>query len=185
MADSQITKQALAASVKQLMQQKPFSKISVGDIAENCGVNRQTFYYHFRDKYELVNWIYYTETMQFMSSFSDREHWTDGVLSLCRYMQENKQFYINALNTPGQNSFQEYLTQFIHELVLSLAHEMLEGREADEESMEFIATFYSIAFVGLVVRWAQHGMKEDPELYIKRIKGIVDAGIPHELDRME
>lgn len=62
-----ITKQALAASIKELMEREPLSKISVGDITSNCGVNRQTFYYHFKDKYELVNWIYYTETVKLMS----------------------------------------------------------------------------------------------------------------------
>ena len=119
MADSMITKQALAASIKELMEREPLSKISVGDITSNCGVNRQTFYYHFKDKYELVNWIYYTETVKLMSSFSDRAHWTDGLGALCRYMRDNKRFYINALSTPGQNSFQEYLLEFARGLVRS------------------------------------------------------------------
>ena len=58
MADSNITKNALAASMKKLMSKSPFSKISVGDICENCGMNRKSFYYHFRDKYDLVTWIF-------------------------------------------------------------------------------------------------------------------------------
>ena len=52
MADSNITKNALAVSMKKLMEKKPFSKISVGDICEDCGMNRKSFYYHFRDKYD-------------------------------------------------------------------------------------------------------------------------------------
>lgn len=44
--------------MKKLMEKKPFSKISVGDICEDCGMNRKSFYYHFRDKYDLVNWIF-------------------------------------------------------------------------------------------------------------------------------
>ena len=41
MADSNITKNALAVSMKKLMEKKPFSKISVGDICEDCGMNRK------------------------------------------------------------------------------------------------------------------------------------------------
>ena len=59
MADSNATKNALAASMKKLMRKKPFEKISVSDICEDCGINRKSFYYHFRDKYDLVNWIFY------------------------------------------------------------------------------------------------------------------------------
>lgn len=54
-ADSNLTKRALAAAMKELMEQMPFSKISVSDIAEQCGMNRKSFYYHFKDKYDLVN----------------------------------------------------------------------------------------------------------------------------------
>lgn len=61
MPDSLITKKALASSLKELMETQPLTKISVGDICEKCGMNRKSFYYHFCDKYELVNWIFYTE----------------------------------------------------------------------------------------------------------------------------
>ena len=61
MADSNITKRALSSAFKELLESKPFSKISVGDICEKCEMNRKSFYYHFKDKYDLVNWIYYTE----------------------------------------------------------------------------------------------------------------------------
>ena len=59
MSDSNLTKNALAASMKKLMREKPFDKISVSDICIDCGINRKSFYYHFRDKYDLVNWIFY------------------------------------------------------------------------------------------------------------------------------
>lgn len=66
-ADSNLTKRALAAAMKELMEQMPFSKISVSDIAEQCGMNRKSFYYHFKDKYDLVNWIFDMEYLQLSS----------------------------------------------------------------------------------------------------------------------
>ena len=47
---SQTTKRALEASLKKLLLQKPLNKITINDITEDCGVNRMTFYYHFKDK---------------------------------------------------------------------------------------------------------------------------------------
>lgn len=58
MADSNITKRALAAAFKSLMEEMPFSKITVAMICEKCDMNRKSFYYHFEDKYDLVNWIF-------------------------------------------------------------------------------------------------------------------------------
>ena len=53
---SQVTKRALEASLKKLLLERPLDKITVTDIAEDCGINRMTFYYHFRDIYDLVEW---------------------------------------------------------------------------------------------------------------------------------
>ena len=185
MADSQITKQALAQALKKLMSARPLNKISVGDIAAASGLNRQTFYYHFKDKYELVNWIYYTETLPYMGSFSDRAHWTDGLKALCHYLQDNRRFYINALDLPGQNSFQEYLTQFAHALVRSLAEDLMGQRRIPEEELEFTADFYAFAFVGLIIKWARMGMKQEPDGYIDRIRALVDGSLLRELMRFQ
>ena len=65
MAASDITKKALAESLKALGAKKIFDKITVADITDYCGVNRQTFYYHFNDKYELLGWIYTQELFIF------------------------------------------------------------------------------------------------------------------------
>lgn len=183
MADSALTKRVLGDSLKELMQKKPLAKISVGDITSHCDINRQTFYYHFKDKYDLVNWIYSSETISYMTSFSDKAHWADGMCDLCLYMQQNKKFYINALSTPGQNSFQEYLTDFLFDLILSLLDELCGERKVDQRDLDFIANFYSLAFVALVMQWAQHGMKEDPVEYVGRITALVDGNMLHELDK--
>ena len=61
MADQSITKRALCTALKELMEEEPFQKISVADICARCDMNRKSFYYHFRDKYDLVNWIFDTE----------------------------------------------------------------------------------------------------------------------------
>ena len=53
---SQITKKALEQSLKNLLLKKPLNKITINDITEDCGINRMTFYYHFRDIYDLVEW---------------------------------------------------------------------------------------------------------------------------------
>ena len=184
MPDPNRTKLDLADALKRLMLQKPFDKISVSDIAHACSVTRTTFYYHFKDKYDLMNWIYYTETVPFMSASYKVENWADGLRDLCYYMRENRTFYRNALNTTGQNSFQEYLYDYIHDLSMSVI-ESIEGAGFDERKWDFISEFIATSFVGLIVRWANNGMKADPAAYVSHIKEIFDGSIIHELKREE
>ncbi|MCD8332009.1 MAG: TetR family transcriptional regulator, partial [Oscillospiraceae bacterium] len=71
MSDSNITKHALAASLRTLMEEYPFEKITVAQICEQCGINRKNFYYHFKDKYDLVNWIFDTDLLTLTASDVD------------------------------------------------------------------------------------------------------------------
>ena len=96
-ADSNLTKRALAAAMKELMEQMPFSKISVSNIAEQCGMNRKSFYYHFKDKYDLVNWIFDMEYLQ-LSSRQDYAGIWDFLTELCSFFYENRSFYSGTDN---------------------------------------------------------------------------------------
>ena len=64
MSDAAVTKKIIAASFKELCRRRFFDKISITDITDACGLKRQTFYYHFRDKFELLDWIYFTDAIQ-------------------------------------------------------------------------------------------------------------------------
>ncbi len=184
MSESNITKLALADSLKELMAKKSFAKISVGEIVLNCGLTRQAFYYHFQDKFDLMNWIYYTETARIMSAISDDreiQHWADGLIELCIYMQDNKTFYVNALNTTGQNSFQEYLHDYIHDMLKSMIESIVK-KEFTEEKWGFLCELVATSYVALIVRWANDGMREDPTDYVKRVNEIFDGSVLHELE---
>ena len=111
-ADSNLTKRALAAAMKELMEQMPFSKISVSDIAEQCGMNRKSFYYHFKDKYDLVNWIFDMEYLQ-LSSRQDYAGIWDFLTELCSFFYENRSFYRRALRIEGQNSLLEHFKEVL------------------------------------------------------------------------
>lgn len=184
MPGSDLTKRVLADGIKEMMQTTSLNKISVGDISQHCGISRNTFYYHFKDKFDLVNWIFYTEITPHISQFMDRDHWVDGLIALCLYMQKNKKFYINALNTEGQNSFSECLMDFYKNFLLSTIDEIRGDMHLDAKDMEVIAGFYSHALIGIVLEWAKHGMSEDPIPTIHLIESLVNGSLFHEVKRL-
>ena len=87
MSESIITKKALSEGLKELMKHKSFSKISIADITQQCGLNRQTFYYHFQDKYELLNWIYYNEAIVPLTVDLTFDTWDRKLLEMLRTMK--------------------------------------------------------------------------------------------------
>lgn len=154
------TKLILAEATKKLMCEKPFAKISVGDIVEECELNRNSFYYHFKDKYDLVNWIFYTEVVAEVSQH-DIENASSWSLmeNLFHYFYQNKEFYINALSVEGQNSFSEYY----HDLLKSLIKARSKNLFEDDDFQDFYVSFFVDALTFATFRWLKEGANIPPE----------------------
>lgn len=174
MSDSLITKKAIAKSIKELMKKKNLQKISVADIVQNCGINRQTFYYHFKDKYDLVNWIFYSEVVASVTQEKKYGDWSEAMLDVLNVMKEEQDFYTGALNLTGQNAFQDYFFEVTRALVKEIIDTLAEGGGMEEKDRNFIAEFYTYGLVGTVVEWARGGMKEPPRELVGRLKYFID-----------
>ena len=97
-----------------------FEQISVGLIARHCHISRNTFFYHFKDKHDIISWIFYREVAPIINTSQPVGNWAESLLGLCRYMQQNKAFYIKAFRIQGQNGFTECLLDFYANLEKSL-----------------------------------------------------------------
>lgn len=179
MADSNITKRALAAAMKELMGQAPFAKISVGDICERCGMNRKSFYYHYRDKYELVNWIFNVEFLEVVGTREYPDSWA-FLTSMCHYFYENRAFYLKALEVTGQDSFREYFGQVFQPILLS----SIEGEFENTKYGAFYATFFADAFLVAIERW----LREDsmpPQEFAQLLKEGLAGAARHIMSRLD
>lgn len=102
-------------ALRELMETIPFEKITVAQICEKHGMSRKSFYYHFKDKYDLVAWIFDTECVTLLK---DRSFTSEQFFStLCGYLYENRSFYRKVLKIQGQNSFSDHLEEFISPLI--------------------------------------------------------------------
>lgn len=178
MPDSMLRKRALADALKQLMTKQPLEKITVGDICEQCGMSRKGFYYHFKDKYDLVNWIFYTEFVVRLYERPGESVWS-FYESICAYFYENRPFYVNAFAVQGQNSFSDYFCEVIH----PLARTRLRQTFADAEDQEFYATFFMDAFRVSLVRWLCDQPEIGPQEFVRLVQRAVLA-ISREHERM-
>ena len=181
---AETTKRALAASLKKLLAEKPLDKITVTDVAEDCGVNRQTFYYHFKDIFDLLEWIYTSEASRVLGGQKTYDTWQQGYLRLFDYVLENRALVYHTYHSTAR----EYLTRYLHEeaygLVLGVVEEKAAGVPLREEDKAFIATFYQYGFVGLLCDWIEAGMKEPPQRIVEHLAQLIAGNIPGAIGRM-
>lgn len=185
MPNTRITKGVIAGAMKQLMQTIPFDRITTADIIEKCGISRKTFYYHFQDKYDVVNWIFTVEIVDGILECTTPENWMQGSSMLCQYIRANKAFYQNAVNASGQNCFIQFLHSLTEKQLSKLCADALAKRILTEDDFKFLVEYYYSAFIGVFAPWVRGGMKESPELMVSRWIGVADKSLEHYIGYME
>ena len=169
MAYSNITKTMMADAMKELMSEKPFAKISVGDICERCGMNRKSFYYHFKDKYDLVNWIFQTEFLKVLQIQNYNSGW-ELLSDICTYLYSERAFYTNALQVEGQNSFRDYFAESIGAILPEIMRDQFESLE----DSHFVVVFFTDAIQAAILRWLKSTPVLPPEEFMSRLASIMD-----------
>lgn len=165
MADSNITKRILAASLKHLMIDRSFQKINIHDICEKCGMNRKSFYYHFRDKYDLVNWIFDNEfVLPHKASMHKTEQ--ESLEALCTYFYENRAFYRQAFKIQGQNSFSEHFCMYIYPYVEKRFSDLSD----DQGTKEFRCRLIAESLRNALEYWLDEKEPLLPERFVACIK---------------
>ena len=181
---SQVTKRALEASLKSLLLQKPLSKITVTDITEDCGINRMTFYYHFKDIYDLVEWCCQEDASRALAGKKTYETWQQGLLQIFEAVRENKPFILNVYRSVSREQVENYLYKVTYALLDGVGEEQAQGMSVRQEDKAFLATLYQYMFVGLMLDWIKSDMKEDPQAIVSRLELAIHGSICAALERL-
>lgn len=179
---SQTTKRALEASLKNLLLKKPLDKITINDITEDCGINRMTFYYHFKDIYDLVEWSCVEDASKALEGKKTYDTWQQGFLQIFESVLANKPFIMNVYHSVSREQIEIYLYKLTYNLMIGVVEENAVGMAVRDEDKKFIADFYKFAFVGLMLSWIENGMKEDPQMIIDRLALLVHGNISSALN---
>ena len=179
---SQTTKRALEASLKNLLLQKPLDKITINDIAEDCGISRMTFYYHFRDIYDLVEWTCVEDATRALKGKKTYDTWEEGLLSIFQAVRDNKPFIMNVYHVVSRERIEQYLYPLIHGLLMGVVEEKSADMVVNEDDKQFIASFYEYAFVGVMLEWIRNKMKEDPAVIVERTSRQLKGNIVRALN---
>ena len=171
-------KYCLAEDMKRCMKKSPVEKITVKEIAEECGTTRQTFYRNFQDKYDLINWYFDKILQESFEHMGEGKTVYEGLVNKFHYIEEEKLFFRAAFKTDDQNSLREH--DFC--LILQFYTERIEektGRKLSEQ-MKFLLEMYCQGSIYMTVQWVLGQIKGTPE---QIARSLVDA-MPSQLEQI-
>lgn len=161
------TKRDLEEALKRQLLRKPLDKITIGELASVAGISRMTFYYHFRDIYDLVEWSCIEDARKALGGKRTYGTWTEGLRQIFEAVYVNKPFIMNVYHSVGRERIERFLGAVTSDLIIGVVNEKAEGKAIPDDKKAFIAQFYTYSFIGVMLEWIDGGMMES-------YQGIVD-----------
>jgi probable dihydroxyacetone kinase regulator len=178
---SQLTKKAIIETFIRLLNENPLDRITVTDIAEKCGINRNTFYYYFSDIYALTEELFQNETQKIISENRLFDSWQEGFLQATQFARENRRAIYHLYNSINRSRLEKYLYDVTLNNVEVFVRKQAEDLPVREKDIRALSEFYTAALVGLVMKWLSDGMKTDPVAYIDEMGRLLDGNIRYTL----
>ena len=179
---STLTKKALLVAFGELLEKKPFNKITISDITSKCGLNRMTFYYHFENIYELMIWGLEMQMREVSKDYINYDNWKTGYLRVFYFALDRKNYIKKIFQTIEHEHLEHYLNLIAERMVLTVIEDKIKDNELNEDDKLFTAQICAYVLVGILVSWVSRGMKETPEIMIKRTGRLLDGMIDKTLN---
>ena len=177
------TKQALSNALKQLLQKKQITKITINDIAEACGISRMTFYYHFKDIYDLADWTLQEVLHTAIADNRTHDNWQQGFLNLLDVLKAHQPLILNVYRAIEREQVERYMRREV-EALLPVVEEQAAGLQISEKGKHMVAIFYTYAFMGIVLEWIQRNMQASPQEVADTTAAMIHSGFRNSLENM-
>lgn len=168
-------KKQFSEALKKRLACMSFDKITVTELAEDCGVNRQTFYYHFEDIFDLANWCFRNEAETILGFDEEHFDWKKSVRSLISYIDKNNDMCTSLLNSMGHRALKRTFSDSTERLIRKVidVYAPADKKAVPDELREFNIMFYSMAVGGLLEKYILKELNISSEKLIYYIEGII------------
>jgi len=177
MEKDKIMKRHLAETVVRELKTKSIEEITVQDIISSCEISRSTFYRYFKDKFDLLNWIF-SQYMDELTSYYSHDSlcYKQVIFDITSFMSNSQMLFLKCFSYTGQNSFQEHFLQRTTEYITEHLEDRMDVEALSKEYATIVA-FNSAGVLHTIVNWLQGGCKETP----REISRIIVESMPEKI----
>ncbi len=163
------TEQAIKKAFEELITERPLSKIKVKDIVERCGINRNSFYYHYADLPALVDSIISDEVDKLTSDLSVVSSFDDAFVSVINFITENKKAVYHIYSFVDHTVSERYLMSMCDKVITAGFEQIYGGRKIGDRDRKIIIRHFKEELFGMLFNWLDCGMKYDILSYFNRL----------------
>ena len=179
------TKKAIKETFIELLASRPLAEISVRTISTECGINRNTFYYHYSDIPSLIEEIVTEEFDSIIESHPNIDSMEDGLFAVAELAKKNRKALMHIYNSVSRNIFEDFLWKLADSIIESFTSTILIGRKISKNDKRLLNTMLRAIAVGVALDWMNSGLQEDVDKDIRRICEVTNGSIERIIKKCE
>jgi AcrR family transcriptional regulator len=176
------TEKAIKETFLNLLNEKPVNKITVKDISQTCGINRNTFYYHYNDIPSLMEEIF-TEQAELIVNLDENASLYELLIYAADFAIENKTAVYHIYKSANREVFETYLERITEKTISNLIERKAREYNTSENNKKAIIHYYKCLLVGFVIDWLLSGMQYELQDELKIICDLFDGAMEKALER--
>lgn len=180
---SSTTKRALADALLHLLNQRTLDRIRVSDITDYCGLNRQTFYYHFQDIYDLLHWIFVEDVGHSIQELMPQYDWKEFTRAMHKQMQRHKSFLLNIHASIPAVQIRDYFDNLLEPQVKLILNDHIANQVLDPDDYDFLVRFHVMLLTSVTMRWIEQGMPDGTDTWLERFFFLMEGTIDRAIER--
>ena len=179
------TERAIIETLNEMLKAHTIDKITVKDLTEACGISRNTFYYHFHDKYDVLTKYFVEQTEAVLNAHDDEESWENNFFDELRFFYENKKAINHIYKSVDREALDRFVDTVVYDFVRGIVAEESGDDKYRDRTLSLAAEFYKNALQGAVISWIDSDMKESPEKLAHLFNSVFDGTKKELLDSIE
>ncbi|MCI1642392.1 MAG: TetR/AcrR family transcriptional regulator [Actinomyces sp.] len=179
------TRERLRAALTSQLRSTPLSRITVSGLAEEAGITRQAFYYHFADVRDLAAWVFRTDVANGILAHASYGQWADGLLELLVYVRDHAAEADAVVRSLSHRELESFFFHALRPMMDAIVGELEEGLRVDGEDRSFIIDHYTLSVLGHFMHWLATGMRDDPAALVDRMETLMRGSVRASLERFD
>lgn len=172
------TQKFIMSTFMQLLENESLDKITVRDIVEECEINRNTFYYHYSDIYDLLDDVFRVEAEKFLEQdVDDNTTFGEEYARAAQFVLKYRKAILHIYDSKKRDVLENYLETLAFSFINRFVKKESEGYGLSDDDVNYITGFYTHAIVGNTIEWIKRKLPSGQEKFIERTAGTFNATV--------
>ncbi|MFZ1382900.1 MAG: TetR/AcrR family transcriptional regulator C-terminal domain-containing protein [Scrofimicrobium sp.] len=180
---SSSTRDTLGRILKDQLRTTPLDRITVSGLTLAAGINRQTFYYHFADVYDLAVWVFEQDVANHIMEHASYNQWAEGYRTLLQYMRENYDQTRAVLNSVDHRERDAFFLRQFRAMMSAIVTELQGDLVLSDEDRRFVIDHFAAIVLGHFLQWLVDDAQEDPDVLVPKIEKVLRGTVRESLER--